>query len=139
MPKELITEDDVRKVVVQRLNYWKGIGVVLNWERINCGRVRTQYGHFFYGAKDGFPDYFAEIINGRIIHICYFETKKPVGGIWSDEQIIFKAKHEGFDNVSYDVVTDPRIVDNRIDSIVKISDNKLIDADKHLMETYGNT
>lgn len=131
MPPELITEDDVRKEVVSILNTWMKRGCILNWERINCGRVQS-YGKWFYGAKAGFPDYFAEVINGKVIHICYFETKRPVGGRWSDEQILFKAAHEGFDNVSYDLVDNPLIVENRIESITKWHVKKFEEMDKHM-------
>lgn len=127
----IITEDDVKKGVVQRLNYWQGLGVVLNWERINCGRVQ-HFGNWFYGAKAGFPDYFAEVIKDKLIYICYFELKRPSVKELREEQRIFKEKHEGFTNVSFDLVNDPVIVDNRIELITNYSYNKLQEADNYL-------
>ena len=131
MEENLITENDVRKVVVQRLNYYQSVGVVLNWERINCGRVQS-FGKWFYGAKAGFPDYFAEVIKNKIIFICYFETKKPNDGNWSDEQIIFKSRHEKLLNCSYDLVTDPNQVDKRIETITNYTENMLNEITDHL-------
>ncbi len=134
---ELISEDDVRKVVVVSLNKWQGRGAILNWERINCGRVQS-YGKWFYGAKAGFPDYFAEVISDisigdkKIIFNCYFETKRPSGGKWTDEQILFKASHEEFANTTYDLVSDPLLVDTRIDTISQWSVKKFKDMDKHM-------
>jgi hypothetical protein len=126
---KLDSEDDIKKSVVRVLDYYQSVGVVLNWERINCGKVQ-HFGNWFYGAKAGFPDIFAEVIKDNLIYICYFELKKPVGGKWSDEQIIFKAKREGFINVSYDLVNDPKIVSDRIEGITNFIDNSLKEADK---------
>lgn len=132
---KLTSEDDVKKETVRTLNYYQSVGVVLNWERINCGRVQ-HFGNWFYGAKNGFPDYFAEVIKYNFIFICYFEIKKPVGGKWSDEQILFKAKREGFFNVSYDLVNDPKIVSDRIELISSYTKEALNEATKLLMESY---
>lgn len=128
---KLVSEDDVRKEVVRILNYYQSIGVVLNWERINCGRVQS-FGRWFYGAKEGFSDYFVEVVAGKIIFLYFIETKRPVGGRWSDEQIAFAAKHSGFLNVFYDLVSEPKIVSDRLEEISKYTFNSLEEAETHL-------
>lgn len=55
-------------------------------DRLNCGRVETKDGNFFYGCKTGTPDRFC-IIRGQIIFI----EVKMFGGKTSLEQ---KAKHD---------------------------------------------
>lgn len=124
-----MAEKDILKSVKYKLDDYKDRGIVLNWERINCGKVELKYGGWYYGAKAGFPDIFAEIIVGKIIHNYYIETKNPTNGVHRDKQIEFQKKHTGFDNVYYELVIDCLQVINTIERISGYTKNTLANID----------
>ena len=112
-----MTENEILTSCKNRLDNWKSQGVVLNYERINCGKVLTEHRTWFTGAKKGFPDLFVEVIKDDMIYLCYFETKRPGGGR-RQEQLEFLEKRRNFKNVICEFIEHPSQVDRAIESIV---------------------
>lgn len=110
-------ESQILKLCKNRLDYWKSQGIVLNYERINCGKVLTEHRTWFTGAKKGFPDLFVEVIKDEMLYICYFETKRPSGNRRS-EQVAFLRDRTKFKNVVCAFIEDPSDIDICIESIV---------------------
>lgn len=118
-------ESDVNKDVKIKLDYWKNLGPVLHWDRLNSGKIRSAYGSYVQLCKEGTPDFVAYVCKENTCWICFFETKKPSGGIIGDKQIEFSMLFNVVFNVVYELVTDASQVDRVIEKISNYSENTL--------------
>lgn len=112
-----LKEADVAKGVRSRLELWRIRNIVSRYERIQCGKIKTIYGSWIKLCDEGFPDYMVFIPLGKMLHLAFFETKKPVGGTISYSQMLFAKTHGEYINTSWDLITDPNQVDIRIEKL----------------------
>jgi len=107
-------EKDVLSGVRERLKIYEFHKVVLWHERMNSGKVKTEFGTWVQMAVKGTPDVVAVVRNKQGgISLLFFELKSDTGTL-RPEQKEFRDRFIGCKDVMYAVITDP----NQIDTII---------------------
>lgn len=112
-------EAEILKSTGQRLSIWETTGEVIWYERLQCGRVKTQYGSWIKLCRPGTPDYCAIVRNQtKGLDLLFIECKRADGkGKLSDVQIKFQNKYKNVQNTHYLIIDHPDYVDHYIDNI----------------------
>lgn len=72
----VLSENDVKSSVIKQLELWEMTGDIIWWERLNCGKVRTQYGSWMQLCRAGTPDLVAVYKNkDGDLNIVFIELK----------------------------------------------------------------
>lgn len=122
-----VTENEVKAACLNRLDWWQRLGVVVHFDRQNSGTIQVN-GRYIRMGKAGTADIVAYLrhTDNRIEYciVYWIECKRPVGGRVSPDQIKFSKLWDGLDNACYEVITDPKQMDRRIEELTGYSDNK---------------
>lgn len=104
-------EKDVISGVKERLKIWEFHKIVLWADRLNSGRVKTEYGTWVQMCQKGTPDYLAIIRNkDNGLSMLWFECKSDTGRL-RPEQEIFRNRFKSVKDVHYYVIDNPKMVD----------------------------
>ena len=116
--------------VAKRLEVYKFSKVILWWERLNSGKVRTEYGSWVQMCQKGTPDFIAVIYDkNKNIKVLFFECKRSDGkGTIRLEQKIFMQEMEKYKDIHCHIIENPKEVDaiiNKLgyDSTVELPEN----------------
>ena len=110
-------EKDVLSGVRERLKIYEFHKVVLWHERMNSGKVKTEFGTWVQMAVKGTPDVVAVVRNKQGgISLLFFELKSDTGTL-RPEQKEFRDRFIGCKDVMYAVITDPKQIDTIISDI----------------------
>jgi len=113
------TRNPLEKELNRKIVQWLSITPGVVWfERLNSGKIKTEYGSWIQLCKKGTPDYIALIHDGSIAHTLFIEAKR-LGCKQSPEQEWFEEKIITSDikNVRYIVARDVLSVINAINDI----------------------
>lgn len=92
------------KNVLERLEY---SGDLQWYERLNSGKVRTEYGSWLQLCRAGTADYIAICINKqKSISVIFIECKNSSGGKISPDQHKFCEKFSRIPNFHYVIISD---------------------------------
>lgn len=116
-------EKDVSKEVKIALDALEASGACLWWERLNSGKIRTEYGSWLQLCRNGTADFIAvlPVKNGVIV---YFMETKSDNGRQTPQQKEFEAKVTSWGAI-YDVVKDVKQVRTTVEQITGFYKNKL--------------
>lgn len=108
-------EKDVMKSVHQRLTVWRMSGEVINFHRLNSGKVRNMHtGSWINLGEKDTPDWIVMLRNtNKNITVIYIECKSDTGKL-TPGQLVFYAKYNKLDDVYVIKITDIKDLDNFI-------------------------
>lgn len=117
MTKNKQPEKEVQDKCIDRLDYWKSVGVVIDYDDVsNLGRKQTRTG-FVMNTKKGKRDIIAFLKVKETAWLYLIECKAPTGGVWAEDQQEYAAKFDSLLNVFYEVVSDAKQIDKTIERI----------------------
>ena len=124
-------EKEILKSCKHRLDYWQMQKVCVWWDRLNSGKMQFE-GRYVQFCKPGTPDLVAYLAVGNKCHVCFFECKKDEKAEWSKEQKSFYEKFRDFENVHYQIITNPNQIDRIIEIITNHNEKQLELMDKYM-------
>jgi hypothetical protein len=127
--RQYIEDDIVRPSCLKRLEYWKSVGVVIDFDDVHDLGKKCHRGRFTMRTKPGKRDIIAFFKVNGILWVYLIECKSP-NGRWEDTQKAYAAKFFGLNNVIYEVVRDPKQIDKTIELASRFYKNSLEEADK---------
>ena len=113
---------DIRRV----LEHLESVGCILWHERLNSGKVRTEYGGYVQLCRMGTPDYIVALRTTMGLLILFIEAKSDTGK-QSIQQVEFQRKHQTW--AIYMVAKDVLSVKNKIESLTNFYRDKLASID----------
>ena len=116
-------EKSVSKDVKNALSALESDGAVLWHERLNSGKVRTEYGSWLQLCRKGTADFIA-ILPVKYGVMVYFIETKADGGRQTIEQKIFQNTVENWGAI-YEVVTDVKQVKTTVENITGFYKQKI--------------
>jgi hypothetical protein len=113
-----MTENDVKNRVRKTLSNMEISGDIIFYERLNSGKVKTEWGTWLQLCRAGTPDFMCITVNKKkTISVIFIETKRSVGGNWSLEQRNFNDKYTKHEDIHYFLISDPSKLAKQIYSI----------------------
>ena len=120
-------EKQISKEVKIALDALEASGAVLWWERLNSGKVRTEYGGWLQLCKNGTSDFIALLpVEGGILP--YFIETKSDKGRQTPAQLQFEEKVEAC-GCLYELIRDVKDMRVTIESVTNFQKNKLNSID----------
>lgn len=119
MPK---LEKEAMKDIRIALANLETAGAVLWWERLNSGKVRTEYGGYVQLCRNGTPDFIVALKTSMGLLILFIEAKSDTGKL-SIQQNDFKEKTKFW--AIYLLVRDVKQVKEKIEELTSFYKNKL--------------
>ncbi len=116
-------EKSVSKDVRTVLTNLELAGAVLWWERLNSGKVKSNYGHYIQLCRQNTPDYVAVLPVGQGVMIYFIETKSD-SGKQTAGQIAFQKQVESWGGI-YQVVREAGEVKTTVESITNFWQEKI--------------
>ena len=110
-------EKYLMKKVKERLTHWESLGIVLHWDRLNSGKIKTAYNYFIQLCKPGTADFIVFVAKDGLCWVLFFETKNSTDGLARDTQIEFSMLWSSVHNIVYEFITSPDQVDAAIEKI----------------------
>ena len=101
------------------LDRLESAGAVLWYERLNSGKVRTEYNSYIQMCRIGTPDFIAILKGGYI----YFIEAKSDTGSQSTAQLNFQRNVEKW--ATYEIVRDVKQIKNTVEKLTGFYGNKL--------------
>lgn len=116
-------EKSVSSDVKNTLSALELAGAVLWWERLNVGKVKTQFGSWIHLCREGTADFLAilPVTNGVMV---YFIECKSDTGIQKPKQSDFQKKAESWGAI-YEIVTDVKQVKTTVENITGFFKQKI--------------
>lgn len=121
---ELVVQDSC----CHRLDYWKSLGIVLDYLNISDLGKKCFRGVWIMSNRSkvkGRNDLLAYIKHNNRLSLYIIECKEPKGGVWDEDQKNYARLFDGLENVIYEVVTSPKQIDVTIDRITNYTQNSL--------------
>jgi hypothetical protein len=110
-----LTEAEISKETRKRLESLECSGDILWYERLQAGRVKTEWGSWLQLCRTGTPDFICAVINkNKTLSLIFIENKKSDGGRWTPEQQEFCNRLTKNRDVHYWLVTDPSTLSKKI-------------------------
>lgn len=116
-------EKDVSKEVKIALDALEASGAVLWWERLNSGKVRTEYGSWIQMCRMGTADYIA-ILPVHLGVMVYFMELKSDTGEQTIQQKEFQKKVESWGGI-YEVIKDVQQVRITVERVTNFYKKKI--------------
>lgn len=116
-------EKDVSKEVKIALDALEASGAVLWWERLQSGKVRTEYGSYLQLCRNGTADFIALLpVEGGILP--YFIETKSDKGRQTPAQLQFEEKVEAC-GCLYELIRDVKDMRVTVERITQFNKRKL--------------
>ena len=123
MPK---LEKDVMKEARIALDNLERCGAILFYERLNSGKIRTEYGSWIQMCRPNTPDWIV-IMMSKYGLVVYFPECKGGNGRQSEGQKQFQKNVEGWS--IYELVTDVQQIKTTVENVTGFYANKLKSID----------
>lgn len=118
-----MTESELKRHVMSRLDWLERMGQVLWFTRQQAGKINFN-GRWMDLGRTGNSDIVAYIVKDLMVWVYFIELKVE-GKKLRESQVIFRDKFKNIGNVIYELVTHPNQVNNMVEKITGWQEKQL--------------